>query len=342
MGKRVAALFTAAALLLSSPVAAQRQLDLPPGQAWIHESTGFGFAAQVDGFTRLKLSDFGKTESDISISYRDEATGTIATLYVFRAGLPDVSIWADRADDSIIQNAERYYGTLDQANRRWSPLTLWGNNRNAGLTVVYGLKGKNLTATGLAMVRHGEWLLKVRMSSGRLDAARLEARLGSFLRALAFPAPAHKAGRVYQIKPCAAPLPTARVTQFESNVQESGVPALFIPPTLPDNRPFCRETTTIKNVTVYRPGGSLDTYVMTLGDGGNSLLVRPWPTASEGRSRPFVSAALVTNDTVTGTPRFDATPGWQQLFDGFGTTSPSFVASRTPDARGTAPDNKPS
>lgn len=341
MGKRVAALFTAAALLLSSPVAAQRQIDLVPGEAWIHESTGFGFAPQVDGFDRLKLNDYGKTESDISFSYRDSSTGTVATIYVFRAGLPDVVVWGDRAEDSILINAPQYYGNTDRSKRRWSAFSPWPNSRNSGLRVVYPLSGKGLKSTGLAIARHGEWLIKVRMTSQQLDAAQLEARMTRFLAAMAFPAPQQAGQPVYQVKPCTKPLPTARVTQSRLDGQEANVPTLFMPPVLPDSRPFCRETTTIKNVTIYRPGGSVETYVMTLGDGGNSVLVRPWPKAGDGRAKPYVSAALVGNDMITGFPRLDGTPGWQQLYEVFDNSPPSFEAGRTPATRGKVTVHKP-
>lgn len=329
MGKRVAALFSAAALLLSTPAEAQRQIDLVPGQAWIHESTGFGFAPRVDGFDRQKLTDYGETQSDISFAYRDAATGTFATLYVFRAGLPDVVIWGDRAEASLLANAPQNYGATSPSQRRWSAFSPWPNSRNAGLRLVYPLSGKGLKSTGLILVRHGEWLIKVRMSSQRLDAAQLEARMTSFLAAMAFPAPRQGAKPVYQVKPCATPLPTTRVTQFKIDALESGVPALFMPPTLPDTRPFCREATTIDNVAVYRPGGSLNSYVMAFGDGGNLVLVRPWPKPGEGRKKPFVSAALITTDRMVGLPRFDATPGWSQLYDALDQGLPSFDTDRT-------------
>lgn len=329
MGKRVAALFTAAALLLSAPVAAQRQIDLVPGEAWIHESTGFGFAPRVDGFDRQKLNDYGKTESDISFSYRDASTGTVATVYVFRAGLPDVAVWGDRAEESILINAPQYYGETSPAQRRWSAFSPWPNSLNAGLRVVYPLSGKNLKSTGLALARHGDWLIKIRMSSQQLDAAQLETRMTGFFAALAIPAPQRVGGRVYQIKPCADPLPTVRVNQVRLDGQNANGPALFTPPTLPDSRPFCRESTTIANVTVYRPGGSMDTYVMALGDGGNSVLVRPGPKSGDGRGTPFVAAAFITNDRIVGFPAFDATPGWAQLYEVAERGRPSFEADRT-------------
>lgn len=334
MGKRVAAVLSAAALLLSMPVTAQRQIETLPGEAWIHEASGFGFAPRVGGFDRLRLTDYGKSESDISFGYRDASTGTVATIYVFRAGLPDVMVWGDRAEESILTNASRFYGDTDRAKRRWSAFSPWPNSRNTGLRVVYPLSGKGLKATGLAMARHGEWLIKVRMSSSVLDAEQIEERLASFLAAMAFPAPQQGGSAVYQVKPCARPLPTARVAQFPLDGKEAGVPDLFTPPTLADNRPFCRETTTISNVTVYRPGGSMDSYVLALGDGGVSVVVRPWPKASDGEGKPPVSAALVSNDSITGFPRFAATPGWQQIYEVTDKGRPSFAAGRTPATRG--------
>lgn len=344
MGKRVAAVLSAAALLLSMPVTAQPKIDAPAGQAWIHDSSGFGFAATADGFKRVEVKDFGKTQSDIAITYRDDATGTIATLYLFRAGVPDVSIWADRAEASILVNAPRYLGTLGQNQRKWSPLTLWPNARNAGMSVVFPLDGKGLKATGLAMVRHGPWLIKLRLSSSRLDPAQVEARMASFLRALALPAPAGKQSPVYQIKPCAAALPTAKVTQFGPDPIEGTVPALLLPQgdPAPATKPYCREDTGLGLTAVFRPGGSVSEYVMTFNDGGVAALVRPWPVTSPGRTKPFVSGMLISNDLIVGLGRFDATPGWQQLYDAFDSSPATFQVDRTSAGKGKVTVLKPS
>jgi hypothetical protein len=159
--------------------------------------------------------------------------------------VPDVSIWADRAEASILVNAPRYLGTIGQDKRRWSPLTLWPNARNAGMSLVYPLEGKGLKATGLAMVRHGTWLIKLRLSSARHDPAQVEARMTSLLRALALPAPAGKQSPVYQIKPCQTSLSTAKATQFGHDPIEATVPALLVPQgePAPATKPYCREET---------------------------------------------------------------------------------------------------
>ncbi len=339
MGKRVAALFSAAALLLSAPAAAQQTIDAPAGQAWIHESSGFGFAATADGLKRVEVKDFGKTRSDIAITYRDDATGTVVTLYLFRAAVPDVSIWADRAEASMLVNAPRYLGTLGLDKRKWSFLTLWPNARNAGTSVVYPVQGKGLTATGLAVVRHGPWLVKLRMSSARLDPAQVEARMASFLRALALPAPTGRQSPAYQIKPCTTALATAKVTQFAYDDVEEQAPDLLLPggSPAPATKPYCREETRIGLTAVFRPGGSMSEYVMTLNDGGVAALVRPWPVVTAGRNQPFVSGMLITNDRILGLNRFDGTPGWKQLYDALDTSSVSFEIDRTANSKGKAP-----
>lgn len=338
MGKRVAALLSAAALLLSWPALAQEKIDAPAGQAWIHEGSGFGFAPTADGLKRFEVKDFGKTQSDIAITYREDATGTIVSLYLFRAAVPDVSIWADRAEASMLVNAPRYLGTLGQDRRKWSPLTLWPNARNAGTSVVYPLQGKGLTATGLAVARHGPWLIKLRMSSSRLDSAQIEARMASFLRALALPAPAGKQAPAYQIKPCATALSTAKVTQFAYDEVDEQAPGLLLPGgnPVPASKPYCREETGLGLTAVFRPGGSTSEYVMTLNDGGVAALVRPWPAAVAGRSKPFVSGILITNDRIIGLNRFDDTPGWKQLYDAFDNSSVSFEIDRTSASKGKA------
>ena len=338
MGKRVAALFSAAALLLAVPAGAQNKIDAPAGQSWIHESSGFGFAASADGFKRVEVKDFGETRSDIALTYREDATGTIVTLYLFRAGVPDVSIWADRAEASMLANAPRYLGTLGQDKRKWSQLTLWPNARNAGMIVVYPLEGKGLIATGLAVVRHGPWLIKLRVSSSRLGSAQLETRIVTFLRALALPAPAGNQAPAYQIKPCATSLSTAKVTQLAYDKVEEQVPGLLLPGgnPAPATKPYCREETGVGLTAVFRPGGSLSEYVMTLNDGGVAALVRPWPAAVPGRNKPFVSGMLITNDRIIGLNRFDGTPGWKQLYDAFDNASVSFEIDRTSAGKGKA------
>lgn len=333
----ISAFISAVALVLSAPLLAQTVIAIDNAKPWSHGLSGLKIPTSVAGYTRLEVKDFGKSQSDVSVSFRNRESGTFVTLYAFRAGIPDVSIWADRAEGSIIIAAEQHYGTLDQAGRRWTRFSPWDNSKDAGLRLVYPLSGKRSTATGLLMVRHGEWLFKVRMTSSQLNADQLDTQLSAFFSGLAIRAPKTGGGAAYAVRPCKTQLSTAKVRQLKADASEIFLPTIIdaLDEDSPSKRPalYCRQDGDNPSFAIYRPGESIETYVIAVGDGGMTVRVLPWPITTKGRERPFVSVLLFTNDRIVGYPRFDATPGWEQAVDAVNGSSPSFESGRTPETR---------
>lgn len=341
MSKRVAVLLSAAALLLGTPLQAQTTMAMPEGKAWQHPGSSLKIPAQVGSFARTKGSDFGTTQSDVSFTYRDETSGTIATLYVFRAGLPDVSIWTERAENSIISVAPQSYGKIEKAGRRWSALSLWPNSPGGALRVIYPISGKDLKATGLLIARHGDWLIKLRISSFALDAAGLETAMTDFVTGLALPAPRIGGAPAYAVQPCADALPSAEarlVPAADNSVilasallsigQESGGKS--------GKRPepaavYCRDAASTGNYGVYRPNGSQQSYVLAAGDGGVTFMIAPDPLFEGLKTNEDQhTLTLRTSDRVIGFTPYLGLPSPSQAYAALKQSKPTFIQSRLP------------
>lgn len=338
MAKWAAILLIAATALPVCPAMAATALPVQKGEAWVHAGSNLTFPANADGFARDRASDLGSSQSELSFAYYDAKSETSVTLYIFRAGIPDVSIWADRAEAAIVATAPHAYGNLDMAGRKWTRFSPWPNSTDAGLRITYGVSGMRAKATGLTMIQHGDWLIKVRMTSGKLNAAQLDARLMSFLAALAFPAPKNGGTAVYAMKPCADALPDKNAEMIVNGPGGSAMAGALTNSLLPpgSGKPenpgiYCRDQSSQRNWGVYRPNGAKNSYVLALGDGGNTMLIGPdaGMKVTDPKASGF-SVTLITTDRIVGFPSYDALPPPSQVIEGLNTARPTYMRSRLP------------
>ncbi|MBN8501863.1 MAG: hypothetical protein J0M19_11995 [Sphingomonadales bacterium] len=341
MSKRAAIFLSMAALLPLAPAAAQTTLTLPAG-AWKHDPSGFTIPANVGSFVRFRGTDYGSSLSDVSVSFGDEATGTVATFYVFRAGLPDVSIATERADSAIVTNAPQTYGTLDTAGRRWDRLSLWPNSQNGALRIIYPVSGKEIKSTGLLVARHGDWLIKVRMSSRQLDAAGLEAAMSRFIQGLGLPTPKTGSAAAYAIAPCADALPATEAQLVSADdsqkvltsalIGSSALTAAKAKGSSPEKSPvYCRDSSSQSGYSVYRAGGSRSSYVLAAGDGGVAFTVAPDPAGQVNKANAGqYSVVLMTSDRVIGMTPYVGMPTPAQTIGSLQKSKPIFIQSRVP------------
>lgn len=314
-------------LLVAAPAQAQTSLAAKSGRAWKHESSGLTIPAEADDFDRVRASDFSDSESNISFAY--ENAQAAVTLFIFRAGNPDPAIWAERADVAIQLVAEKAYGTLDMAGRRWSRFTPWPNSPDSGITVVYPVSGKQAIATGVLVARHGDWVIKVRMTSDRLDAPAVEARLRSFLAALGFKAPELAVSPAYQIGPCKDALSRKSAKLAEPDEGGSFIGSAVINSIAPDVAAdkakkdgalpaptYCKDATSSSGYSVLRPDGANNAYIIALGDAGNVLVVGP-DLSGLGAKKPQqqYSVTGITSDRVFGFVPYQSLPPPAQAVD---------------------------
>lgn len=313
----------AVAIGLSIPACADTMpIKSEPDKPWKHAETGIELPANAGGFRRDEGFDFGKTNSDVAFQYRDQATGTLATVYYFRAGLPDVSIWAERVADTIVER-EDTYGRFDQAGRRWVLYTPTSGGTDSGIRFVYPVSGKEFSATGAAFEQHGDWLLGVRISSQKLDPAGLEARLAQLVSDLAVPAGKHLPFPAYAIQPCTEMLVIKPAKPVKAGSTNNSIGAALVnsilPETAKDGEPrkvtYCRDQPPGRQMGVYRPNAARDSYVIAIGDGGIAISANRDAGAELMGEKPRFGVTLITNDEQIGFALFQSLPSPAQAIE---------------------------
>jgi hypothetical protein len=278
------------AILLATPIAAQpAPIEVAANATWQHETAKVGFPPQLGGFRRAEIVDYGDQRLDVSARYFNEESRTTATLYLFRAPLPDVAVWHDRALTSI--RPHEVLGTPDHASAVTAPFAPPGIEVASGLLTVMPLSGRSARSTALAVFPQGPWLVKARITSDRLDPAQLKTHLESLLGALPIE-PLGTAQPAAAMADCAERLEFRRArragspdlaTQLlmstlrgiaEEKTEAAGESPAGLAPTR-----FCRDHSSRPEYGVYRPEGAKDSYVIGLNDAGASVGVHRQPAA---------------------------------------------------------------
>lgn len=192
---RLALTWLVAALAVAAPASASAE--------WVHGPSGIRVPDRIgDDLVKGEVRDAsdGK-QTNVWVQYG--AAGDLATIYVYRSAFPDAGLWFHRTEAAMRGNV----GLTDAA----APVeaTLFGAAAPNALRQVYTLDGsKGFRSTALLFVNHGEWLVKVRLSSQALDAAALGARLDRLVAAMTVPAPAPaKARPIGRVGDCADAIP---------------------------------------------------------------------------------------------------------------------------------------
>lgn len=94
---RSTTLLAATCLALASvPVAAAEEIEVPPDAPFIHERTSIVFPPRLGDLHRRWVRDYGSAQYDVSAIYEAADGDTFLSFYVYRAGLPEASLWFDR------------------------------------------------------------------------------------------------------------------------------------------------------------------------------------------------------------------------------------------------------
>lgn len=297
----------AALLLGATPTlaAAQAQpgtrvLAVPAGNAWQHARTQMILPPQVAGLARTSIGDFGDDEMDVVAEYRG-AEGVLATIYLFRTAIPDVALWFDRAAAMI--SLQPVYGLNGAALPAPTAFARPGAAAASGLRTATDLTAaRSRRSTGVAVAPLGDHLLKIRISSDRLDRAGLDALLTRLIEGLRWPAPPADEAAAIPVQPCTAPLRLRSARVLRPDMGETLMDALIgsMGPVAPQKTApaiYCREPGATAEYGVYRPDGSRSAYVIALNDAGIALSLSPatdlGALSGGGRARSRVSMVLL-------------------------------------------------
>jgi hypothetical protein len=308
-----------------------RTLEAPPRATWQHGATGLRLPATLAGATRDTIRDSTSDELDVSAAYNDPAEGLIVTLYLYRSGLPDVSLWFDRAVTAL--RLQPHFAIPESASAQVERIAVPGSEGANGLVGAFDTNGQfRGTLVALLPVGRG-FLLKMRMTSSREGAAALRARAAAMLREITWPRV--EAARPAEIQPCLRPLRLRRARVVRPDMADAllgGMMGAASSGRTPEvARTYCREPGPSQMTGVYRPEASEDSYFIALGDAGIAVSLAPALTmrALEGRPQRGgpVSMTLLERARAAIWPNFDRLPPPEQAIQALRESGPLSTVS---------------
>lgn len=325
--------------------------DAPTARAaatWSHDRSGLTLPATLAGFTRGDSKQYDDDGYNVGVTFRDNASGSWADLFIYRAAPASVAVWGDRAAVGMFANP--MLGDVDLNAVRIARFTPPGGaGENSGLRIVTPTGG-DLTSSGLAIYLHDGWLVKLRMSSRTLDVTTLEARISEFVAAINLPAARTPATPFFEIEDCPAPLKSGKkakmskldmmgsimlggtlgVVHDKRRTEEEAGGATAKPDPI-----WCRDPASQPQYGIYRRTGSDDSYLIALGDTGTSLAVGSYDLGP--LMKPSRGYLVTLSDGVTDNifPPFDRIPLPEQVLGLPGSVAPVFTAGLLPDNKGT-------
>lgn len=283
--------FGLACAALAAPAAAQS------GGEWRHEGSGISLPRQIGEMSLSREQDAsGGGNWDVILQYG--STDTPVTVYVYRSAFPNAALWFERT--RLAMNEHVGSGSRDAAPRSF---TFGGAPAPNGLREEIALQGGRSTAVAMAQV--GDWMVKVRITSGSLDRTAITEAMGRLLGAFRFarPTPAPL--------PLTVPGPCTNDARMRGDPIRNGGPeamaaALFVVVGDADARGrsglaaeprlWCRASTElpVRFGTVYRRIDATG-WVALLGDSGMAAAAGPVDIPGEVRAALYASRPASTS-----------------------------------------------
>jgi hypothetical protein len=329
------ALFPAAAISPQTPVPVE--LDAP----FVHGPSGITVPARIGRFARVSVTDYAGDQLNIGIQLREESKETFLTLFIYRAAMPNVSVWGDFSALKMVNNPS--IGAAVDGSfflGRFTPPN--DSGADSGLHARALLEGAQQSSTGMSIFAHDDWIVKLRATSNALSESEITALMGEVLSGLTMPTSETSYSPVTLIEPCRSPL------KFSKNVEALGldmtgqimigaaVQKVSLASGAADNpgKPWCRDPQSSLDYGIYREDNSRSNYLVTLSDGGIAALVGDFRgEILNGK----VSGVLVTTSnglTQETWPILDKRPHPALLREYYGDVSPIATRDVRPGADG--------
>lgn len=285
---RMVTILAGALLTGAAPVFAQapqqRTIMVSADAPFAHANSGLTLPATLIDLPRTRVLEVEAPQLDIAAEYM-RGDAPVLTVYVYRSTVGSVPVWFDRARWAI--ESRPVYGKPTLA----APVAAIAARDGAvasGLIAGWSLSGSSYRGTAVAILPHGEWLVKLRYSSQTEDGVAAAAKLRDAIAAIAWPKPKGNAVAVaaVPVADCATPLgfdasaaslppdPNAMLMGALAAGLAGGGPAKAKRPPAPPPV-WCRDPAAVPMGAVYRPGGSTDTYLLALSDAGRGVSVYP-------------------------------------------------------------------
>lgn len=306
---------------LLAGTATARDLPVPPDKGWQHAATGLVLTAKLDGLQRTKLSDNTATEHDVVAEFADPDRSVIATVYLFHPAIDNVAIWFERAQTEL--EARDLYGGVTPMRAEPLAFTPPSGTAASALRQSYTPHRREYSATALAIVPLGEWLVAVRISAKALDAAALDERMSRILQAIRWPAGANAAAAV-PIAACASPLAYgkhgAKLVKPQGSDLLLGLLGTAIANKV-DPKPvtptrWCQDGPSTTDYGVYRTDETdLTAYTIAFRDAGRAIFVYRSLASQIGQGESYSVSLTDVDGSTLAFPSFDRLPRPEQVIE---------------------------
>lgn len=152
---------------------------------WVHAGTGISIDRASGDLSLVQEQDrSGGANADNILQFG--SGNEPATVYLYRSSFPNPALWFPMTRAAMVINMHG----LPPSQSDPIPLKVGGASAPNGLRWVTPLpESARARATGVAIIQVGEWILKLRITSGTLDAAGVARRLDTLLAMIHFAAP---------------------------------------------------------------------------------------------------------------------------------------------------------
>ena len=303
---------------------AAQELKTKAGKPWAHKDSGFAFPAVNGPFVRRGMTDISDGKRiDVSATYDDPTTGSVATLYLYRPAMPDASLWFD-ISNWFLQRNDRF-GTITPDGGP-TAFQIAPTAGSAALRQSYAISATG-RSTGVAIVPVGPWLIKLRITSATLEPAVLDQMMRDFLTAMPWPKKMPTAPDGLPIAACTTKLGTMRAEEIKQVSAVILVGAMLASMAKEDSEKgtaepparLCRDDSQTGFIyPLYQLDEGRTGYVMPIGDNGTLLSVRNDTTSAavsselggntSGEARPFYRVTVMTPEKWEQYPAFAQLP----------------------------------
>lgn len=322
--------------------AASAQTDIaavPEGQSWAHKASGMVLPATLSGMKRDKIQYFAAAEVDEAAQYSTSDKSEILTIFLFRNVSGSLPLWFDRARDMIL--IRDVYGKVQARGiRTFVPR---GQSVASGMLEAYDTNGPSgFTSTSVALIPLDGFYAKIRLSSRKLDASALEAKMAEIAGQLNWPikqpyaaaAPISQCQESLPSRPDAKPAAMDKsdaftqaigsmVMQLAQDAAEKTTASLV--PT------YCREAgQRVADFAAYRLVGTKDRLLVALNDAGTALSSYPDEIGAaltkQSKKVPYAMVLINLDRTVNFAP-FKSLPNIGQMIEVLNTTPISVTST---------------
>jgi hypothetical protein len=165
------------------------KIELPEGEAWVHEPTGFKFPADVGTFTRLGATRYDDEGRNVSVAYGDRALRVLVSAFVY-PNTPGITLaqhfeQVKREVRKVNPKANVLADgqwTLEQGGRKFT-----GRRATFAFTVTMRGGERQEVVSEVYLLLLGDQFVKFRVTCPQDKFEPAAERIGKFLKSLTIP-----------------------------------------------------------------------------------------------------------------------------------------------------------